>query len=412
MEYKTGPMKGFDRPRNRIYNATRVKKRILLIILVLVIVSGLLYSLFTRDQGDGNLSLKVSGNIEATEADIGFKIPGRIVSRSFEEGDWVEKGKMLTRLDDEDLRRHLELDRAALASAQARLSKLLAGSRPEEIRQAEATLGQAKFDLENKQIQYERMRNLYERKVVAKEANDNAETNFKVAKAAVENATENYNLVKEGPRKEDIDDARAQVEQARASLKLTETQLSYTVLYAPFSGVVLVKSAEIGEVVNLIRNIAGQTNLLALNATIEAARAGEAGRGFAVVASEVKSLAVQTAKATEQIAGQIEAVQSSTRVAVDAIRRNTERMREIDGYTSAVALSLQQQDSATDEISHNVASAAQGAKGMVTVLDEVTRGVGDTRNAANKVLEASETVETAAASLQRDIEGFLGRVAV
>ena len=169
---------------------------------------------------------------------------------------------------------------------------------------------------------------------------------------------------------------------------------------------------EIGEVVNLIRNIAGQTNLLALNATIEAARAGEAGRGFAVVASEVKSLAVQTAKATEQIASQIEAVQSSTRVAVDAIRRNTERMREIDGYTSAVALSLQQQDSATDEISHNVASAAQGAMGMVSVLNDVTRGVGDTRNAAGRVLEASETVEAAASGLQRRIEGFLGRVAV
>jgi methyl-accepting chemotaxis protein len=168
----------------------------------------------------------------------------------------------------------------------------------------------------------------------------------------------------------------------------------------------------IGEVVNLISHIAGQTNLLALNATIEAARAGEAGRGFAVVASEVKSLAVQTAKATEQIARQIEAVQNSTRVAVDAIRRNTERMREIDGYTSAVALSLQQQDSATDEISHNVASAAHGAKGMVTVLDEVTRAVGDTRSAAGKVLKASETVEAAAKSLQRGIEGFLGRVAV
>ena len=169
---------------------------------------------------------------------------------------------------------------------------------------------------------------------------------------------------------------------------------------------------EIGEVVSLIRNIAGQTNLLALNATIEAARAGEAGRGFAVVASEVKSLAVQTAKATEQIASQIDAVQNSTRVAVDAIRRNTDRMREIDGYTSAVALSLQQQDSATDEISHNVASAANGAKGMVSVLEEVTRAVGDTRSAAGKVLQASETVETAATSLQRGIEGFLGRVAV
>ena len=103
---------------------------------------------------------------------------------------------------------------------------------------------------------------------------------------------------------------------------------------------------EIGAVVNLIRDIAGQTNLLALNATIEAARAGEAGRGFAVVASEVKSLAVQTAKATEQIAVQIGAVQNSTQIAVEAIRRNTERMREIDGFTSAVARSLEQQDSA------------------------------------------------------------------
>jgi methyl-accepting chemotaxis protein len=169
---------------------------------------------------------------------------------------------------------------------------------------------------------------------------------------------------------------------------------------------------EIGDVVNLIRNIAGQTNLLALNATIEAARAGEAGRGFAVVASEVKSLAVQTAKATEQIATQIEAVQNSTRFAVEAILRNTEHMREIDGYTSAVARSLEQQNNATDEISRNVSSAAGGAKGMVAVLDEVTSAVSDTQNAASKVLEASESVEAAAAGLQHRIESFLGRVAV
>ena len=169
---------------------------------------------------------------------------------------------------------------------------------------------------------------------------------------------------------------------------------------------------EIGEVVSLIRNIAGQTNLLALNATIEAARAGEAGRGFSVVASEVKSLAVQTANATEKIAGQIEAVQNSTRFAVEAIRRNTERMREIDGYTSAVARSLDQQNSATDEISHNVSSAAGGAQGMVSVLDEVTAAACQTRTAASQVLEASESVEAAASGLQHRIEGFLGRVAV
>ena len=169
---------------------------------------------------------------------------------------------------------------------------------------------------------------------------------------------------------------------------------------------------EIGAIVNLIRNIAGQTNLLALNATIEAARAGEAGRGFAVVASEVKSLAVQTAKATEQIAVQIEAVQNSTRFAVEAIRRNTERMREIDAYTSTVALALEQQDSATDEISRNVSGAAEGAKVMVAVLSEVTAAVDDTRSAASKVLEASESVEAAASGLQLRIESFLGRVAV
>jgi methyl-accepting chemotaxis protein len=169
---------------------------------------------------------------------------------------------------------------------------------------------------------------------------------------------------------------------------------------------------EIGAIVNLIRHIAGQTNLLALNATIEAARAGEAGRGFAVVASEVKSLAVQTAKATEQIAVQIQAVQDSTGFAVEAIRRNTERMREIDGYTSAVAQSLQQQDSATDEISRNVSSAAQGAKVTVSVLSEVTSAVNDTQSAASKVLAASESVEAAATGLQRRIESFLSRVAV
>src|SRR4029079_9841043 len=106
----------------------------------------------------------------------------------------------------------------------------------------------------------------------------------------------------------------------------------------------------------LIQNIAAQTNLLALNATIEAARAGEAGRGFAVVASEVKSLALQTAQATSDLCKQIIEEQGSTEKAVEAIGRIAARMQEIDDYTSAVALALQQQNAATDEISTNVAS--------------------------------------------------------
>jgi methyl-accepting chemotaxis protein len=104
---------------------------------------------------------------------------------------------------------------------------------------------------------------------------------------------------------------------------------------------------KIGDVVQLIRDVAAQTNLLALNATIEAARAGAAGRGFAVVASEVKSLAVQTGRATEEIAGQIDAVQASARDAVEAIGRISARMDGVNGSTSAVAASVEQQNIAT-----------------------------------------------------------------
>ncbi len=125
---------------------------------------------------------------------------------------------------------------------------------------------------------------------------------------------------------------------------------------------------KIGDIVKLIQTIAAQTNLLALNATIEAARAGDAGRGFAVVASEVKSLAVETAKATEAIVGQILAVQGSTASAADSIRRITERMQEIQQYTSGVAASIEQQNAATGHISSNVATAAEATQTMAAVL--------------------------------------------
>ena len=169
---------------------------------------------------------------------------------------------------------------------------------------------------------------------------------------------------------------------------------------------------KIGDVVKLIRDIAGQTNLLALNATIEAARAGEAGKGFAVVASEVKSLAVQTAKATEDIASHILGVQNSTTGAVDAIRQIAARMTEINEYTSAVAASVEQQNAATGEISHNVASAAQGTSHVVAVLNEVAGAATETRSSAEIVLGASETVEDAVANLRAEVETFLAKVAV
>jgi methyl-accepting chemotaxis protein len=175
----------------------------------------------------------------------------------------------------------------------------------------------------------------------------------------------------------------------------------------------LAKSGQkIGDVVKLIQAIAGQTNLLALNATIEAARAGDSGKGFAVVASEVKTLAVQTAKATEEISQQIGAVQNAATIAVGAIARISTRMQEIEGVAPALEGSVQQQAAATEEISRNVISAADSTKLVVGALDGVAAAAADAREAAAVVLGNSEDVERAAVELRGEVEKFLLKVAV
>ena len=175
----------------------------------------------------------------------------------------------------------------------------------------------------------------------------------------------------------------------------------------------LAKAAQkIGDVVKLIQNVAGQTNLLALNATIEAARAGEAGRGFAVVASEVKSLAVQTAKATEDIARHIEAVQASSNGAIEVVHSIQGRMREISTRTSDAAASVLQQNAATFEITRNATNAARGTSAVVAVLGEVSEAAMGTRTAAETVLTASKSVDTSVGNLRTEIESFLVKVAV
>ncbi|MBI1203014.1 MAG: PAS domain S-box protein [Rhodopseudomonas sp.] len=168
---------------------------------------------------------------------------------------------------------------------------------------------------------------------------------------------------------------------------------------------------KIGQVIKLINAIASQTNLLALNATIEAARAGEAGRGFAVVASEVKSLAVQTAKATEDIARHILDVQNSTASAVETIQKIAGRMQEISTRTHVVAGSVNLQNTATGEISHNVASVAAGTHHVSQVLGEVALAATEARGSVEIVLNASQTVETALSNLQGRVERFLVTVA-
>jgi methyl-accepting chemotaxis protein len=166
----------------------------------------------------------------------------------------------------------------------------------------------------------------------------------------------------------------------------------------------------IGQVVELIRSIAGQTNLLALNATIEAARAGDAGKGFAVVASEVKGLAGQTAKATEEIAAQIAQLQSETTGAVEAIRGITAVIEEVSQIATAIASAVEQQGAATAEIARNVQQTAGSAQLVTTNIAGVSQGAASTGAAADEVLSAAGELSRQAESLSAEVTGFVSDV--
>jgi methyl-accepting chemotaxis protein len=169
-------------------------------------------------------------------------------------------------------------------------------------------------------------------------------------------------------------------------------------------------AARIGDVVTMITTIAEQTNLLALNATIEAARAGDAGRGFAVVAAEVKELASQTARATEEIAGQVGRIQASTGDAVSAIGRIGGRIQEISAVATRIAAAVEEQGAATQEIVRNVSQAALGAGEVTTTITEVAGAATETGAAAQQVHASVAELSLHAEHLSGEVTRFLATV--
>ncbi|MFL6820094.1 MAG: methyl-accepting chemotaxis protein [Bradyrhizobium sp.] len=176
-------------------------------------------------------------------------------------------------------------------------------------------------------------------------------------------------------------------------------------------GVLTTAAQHIDDVVGFIRNIAGQTNLLALNATIEAARAGEAGRGFSVVASEVKGLAIQTAKATEEISSQIAEVQLATKRAVDNVGAITAVMNEIDAFTATIATAVNLQNAAAAQITENIRQAAAGTANVAQGIAGTAAASENATHSAELILRSANDLSSQAAELRCSVDRFLSNVA-
>jgi methyl-accepting chemotaxis protein len=322
---------------------------------------------------------------------------GRLISmysRPMKDGGWVATHEDITE------RRAAEAERSSLQQYQERRAAIDAAIQAFRS-QVESQLRAVTDTAENMRTTatglLSNSSQTSERAVSAVSASNEAAANVETSAAAAEELSGSITEISR-----QIGLATDIVRKAVAEAHATNTEIS-----------TLAKSGQkIGDVIKLIQAIAGQTNLLALNATIEAARAGDSGKGFAVVASEVKTLAVQTAKATDEISQQIGGVQAAATAAVSAISRISSRMQDIEGVATTVEGSVQEQAAATMEISRNVVGAAESTKLVVGALDGVAVAAADARDAAAIVLGNSEDVERAAGELRREVESFLLKVAV
>lgn len=223
-----------------------MKKKATLVAILLIAVAAVAW-LATRHTGDNGGTVAVSGTIEVTDVAVSFKIPGRVRERLVDEGEPVKTGQVVARLDDEDLRLEVaqrERDTEVLA---ANLRELETGFRKEDIARADAAVGRVKADAERLKADFARQQTLYEREVISRRDFDAARAAFESSQAALREAVAQQELMHRGPRREQIDAARARLGQGREALELARTRLGYTTLAAPMAGLVLAKHVEPGE---------------------------------------------------------------------------------------------------------------------------------------------------------------------
>lgn len=188
--------------------------------------------------------IKLSGNIEVIQVEASFRVAGKVVERPVDEGQVVQAGQLLARLDARDLEQQVAIRQADAATAQAALNAALAGSRKEEIAASKAALEQAQADLRRLEPDEARIRDLYQKGILSVRDYEASRASLEASRGKVQQADQQYTLVRKGPRKEDIDQARARFEQARQALELARTQLGYATLSAPSAGVILSKNVE------------------------------------------------------------------------------------------------------------------------------------------------------------------------
>ena len=221
-------------------------KKVVVALVLLALVAVISYLRRAPEEGNA-AALRISGNVELTEVQVSFKVPGRVLARPVDEGALVKRGEVVARLEAAELEDALTLARADADAAAANLAELEAGARREEVAQGEALLSRAEAEAVRVAADYQRSAALYAREVIPKRELESARAANEQAKASVRERREALQLLRKGPRRERIAAARASLDGARARLSTAKERLGYATLVAPISGVVLTKSVEPGE---------------------------------------------------------------------------------------------------------------------------------------------------------------------